>query len=45
LRDGELVDVPIPGVASDLFEESETPEFLFVGVNEDAALEAPVRRA
>jgi ABC-2 type transport system ATP-binding protein len=44
LRDGELVDVPIPGVTSDLFEESETPEFLFVGVDDDATLELPVRR-
>jgi ABC-2 type transport system ATP-binding protein len=45
LRDGELVDVPIPGVESDLFEESATPEYLFLAANEDATLDVPVRRA
>lgn len=45
LRDGELVDVPVPGVGSDLFEESETPEYLFVTADEDATLEVPVRRS
>lgn len=44
LRDGELVDVPVPGVESDLFEESETPEALYVGT-EGATLEMPVRRS
>ena len=43
LRDGELVDVPVPGVTSDLFEESETPEYLFVTANGNATLEVPVR--
>lgn len=45
LRDGELVDVPVPGVESDLFEESGTPEYLFVTADGDATLEVPVRRS
>jgi predicted acyl esterase len=45
LRDGELVDVPVPGVTSDLFAESPTPEYLYVGPDEDATLEVPVRRS
>lgn len=45
LRDGELVDVPVPGVESDLFEESGTPEYLFVTAGDRATLEVPVRGA
>lgn len=45
LRDGELVDVPIPGVESNLFEESATPEYLYVSTAESATLEMPVRRS
>lgn len=45
LRDGELVDVPVPGVSSDLFRESATPEYLFLAANDDATLEVPVSRS
>jgi len=44
LRDGELVDVPVPGVESDLFVESATPEYLYVTADGAATLEVPTRR-
>jgi hypothetical protein len=39
------VDVPIPGVESDLFVESPTPEYLFVSATEEAIIELPVRES
>lgn len=45
LRDGELVDVPVSGVESDLFVESPTPEYLYVVADGAATLEVPTRRA
>lgn len=43
LVDGELVDVPVPGVESDLFVESETPEYVFVSATGRATLAVPTR--